>query len=166
MTPLRLARGLRRQRVWPCLLGGLSFQERKWRPPPFLLPALGSDGSVPVDPGAEPERWVIRSWGAGVTQYGPHLRACPAQHWPMPFSHPGVPAALGVAGPGPFCSRWVYRGPLFTVTGHSSGPHPYPRSSALWLLRVPGEASGKWPLQAGSRAPPAGKEQKRIQQKA
>lgn len=52
------------------------------------------------------------------------------------------------------------------VTGHSSGPHPYPRSSALWLLRVPGEAGGKWPLQAGSRAPPAEKKQKSIQQKA
>lgn len=46
------------------------------------------------------------SWGAGLTQSGPHLRACPAQRWPVPFNHPGVPAASGAetdpCWPGPF----------------------------------------------------------------
>ena len=59
-----------------------------------------------MDPGAEAERRMARSWGAGLTQSGPHLRACPAQPWLVLFNHPGVPAASGAetdpCWPGPF----------------------------------------------------------------
>lgn len=59
-----------------------------------------------MDPGAEAERRMAGSWGPGLIQSGPRLRACPAQRWPVPFNHSGVLAASGAetdpCWPGPF----------------------------------------------------------------